>query len=709
MKLSKQTLLGVLALVGTVTVLWCITNDRMSLQNWSVPMDYFDDCPLLFGHWQAAAEGDYTLFRSKELHRLGAPFVANWNDWPSPGKDQAYFYGVLTRWFGLFTTSNIAVLAAYITSALAFFAVCRLMRFRRLWAYMGAVLFAFTYIHAYRGLHHLLFTYSYMVPFAILGSWLIAFSRGMSWRDWRPWLCLVTAVVIGIDNPYHVNLYAQLICLALVVQFLSRRQKFNLVLGVGCMVVMVAAFFLINLDTFAYQFANGKNPAALTRGYYETEMFALKPTEMVLPPLTHQIDGLDELASAYVRDEAWFKGEMFSAYMGWVGIAALVWMTWEALLRLVKPRAYRSRFPAYVPLVLWVLVYCMIGGLNCIISFLTTPLFRGTNRYSIYISALALLFLVSRLSRYGARWPAGTRYVVAGVILLVGLFDELPRPTSHGETLAYERVVASDAAFGKALEAKLPPGAMVFQLPVVPFPEGLAVGGVQSYDMLRPYLHTRTLRFSFGSDKGRPREDWQKDVEKLPGAQLASTLEQYGFSAIYLNRKGFPDQGQALLKQLADAGRSDSVEDAGHEQVCVLLHPSPNPQVPPMSNRIPWLLKAGWAPVNSGPGGEVQNWGHGTSYLDFYAPIKGGPCSCTFKCQLGSLEQRNLTLEVNGREAWSGPIPGGSAVPVSVRMEAKPGRNVVAFKTDVRDLPSKRNPVPRGYVILNLQMFRNTD
>jgi hypothetical protein len=91
MKLNKRTLLAVLALVGTVTVVWCMTNDRMSLANWSVPMDYFDDCPLLFGHWQAAAEGDYTPLHSKEIHRLGAPFVANWNDWTSPGKDLIYF------------------------------------------------------------------------------------------------------------------------------------------------------------------------------------------------------------------------------------------------------------------------------------------------------------------------------------------------------------------------------------------------------------------------------------------------------------------------------------------------------------------------------------------------------------------------------------------------------------------------------------------
>jgi phosphoglycerol transferase len=703
-KFSLRTVLRLLALVGTVTLIWCANNDRF-FENWSVPVDYLEDCPLFFGHLEAKAEGDFKLFGSKELHRLGAPYPANWNDWPTPGKDITFVYGMLSRWIGLFAAANLAVLLAYITSALAFYAVCRLLRFRWEWSFAGAVLFAFAYLHAYRNLHHIVHTYSYTVPFVLLSCWLVAFSRRMHWRDWRPWVCLATALAVGVENPYNANIFGQLICLGMLVQLISRRRKFNFIVGSVSIGVMVLAFVASNLSTMVYSWSNGENYDCIHRSFYETELFALKPMELFMPPLTHRLSRLVEMASVYARD-AYIKGELFSPYLGWVGIAALLWMLGEALVRLSKPRRVRNRFPAYLPVALWVGFYSIVGGGNCFFAFFLVPLFRGSNRFSIYISAIVLLFLVSRLSLLTRRWQPAKRYSLAGTILLVGLFDQLPRPVPPEETQAIGRLVAADHAFGQAMEAKLPAHAMVFQLPVMPFPESNPIGGVQSYDMLRPYLHTKTLHFSFGSDKGRPREDWMKEVEKLPAAQMVGALEKYGFAALYLNRKGFADQGQALLKQLADAGRLDQIDDDFHEQVCVFLHPSPAPQLPPAGNRALWRVTGYWAPLNSGAGGEVQLWAHANAGVEFFSPRRFGPCSYNFTCQLGSLHARQMTAELNGKEVWSGSIAAGTAVPLNLRLLANPGKNHVLFKSDVVEPPSKANPVPRGYVLLNLQINR---
>ena len=97
--------------------------------------------------------------------------------------------------------------------------------------------------------------------------------------------------------------------------------------------------------------------------------------------------------------------------------------------------------------------------------------------------------------------------------------------------------------------------------------------GVASYDHFRPYLHGGRLRYSFGSMKGRPREEWQKGVQQklfegaVPDQQAQKIrfsianvnaaideIQKRGFKAIYINRNGFPDRGQGLFEALAELG-----------------------------------------------------------------------------------------------------------------------------------------------------------
>ena len=140
--------------------------------------------------------------------------------------------------------------------------------------------------------------------------------------------------------------------------------------------------------------------------------------------------------------------------------------------------------------------------------------------------------------------------------------------------------VASDGAFTLSLEAALPAGAMLFQLPVVDFPEGQRILGAGDYEHLRPYLHAKRLRFSYGSDKGRPQDAWQRRVESLEPAPMAEALERMGFAGIVVNRKAYPDAAQELRDALAARGRLEAWESPDRDFLFVRLVPSPSPQPP---------------------------------------------------------------------------------------------------------------------------------
>jgi hypothetical protein len=81
------------------------------------------------------------------------------------------------------------------------------------------------------------------------------------------------------------------------------------------------------------------------------------------------------------------------------------------------------------------------------------------------------------------------------------------------------------------------------------------------------------VRYSYGTDKGRPREAWQRRVEALPPAVMADRLEAYGFSGVVVDRRAYPDAGRALVQGLTDSGRPLVADEAGGGRAFLRLYP----------------------------------------------------------------------------------------------------------------------------------------
>jgi phosphoglycerol transferase len=129
----------------------------------------------------------------------------------------------------------------------------------------------------------------------------------------------------------------------------------------------------------------------------------------------------------------------------------------------------------------------------------------------------------------------------------------------------------SDNQFVHWIEKTMPKGAAVFELPWVVFPEGPVFERIQMYDLLAGYLHSDTLRWSFGAMRGRPIAQWQQRVSaeitaaagnatyseqsaQVLRARLAGplrTLVLAGFDGIYIDRDGYADSANALIAALA--------------------------------------------------------------------------------------------------------------------------------------------------------------
>lgn len=639
-----------------------------------MPTDYVGDAHEILARIKAASEGDTWPLAPQVIERLGAPFGAHWNGYPTPDKPLMLALGALARVIGVFAAANAGLLLAQVFAALAFYFTARWLRVRWEWAWAGALLFAYTYHTFHRGLPHFSFVFSWTVPLGLLAVWLVAQSRRLEWRSAGAAVCLGCAVAFGMGNPYNLLFWGQLLLWALLVQWWGRRRRENLVIGVAAGGLALLTFVAMNLEVWLHVQEPDGLPL-LSRNYGGTERYALKPMEMAIPPAFHRWEWLAFFGHRYQRWSEW-RGEAYLPYLGLAGIAGLLWLAGLAVRRLLAGR----RPPGQALSLAWLLTYASVGGLTNVLAFFAGfQLFRATNRVAVFVSAIVLAFLAVRLSRWSARWPAPWRIGAALGLAALGLADQLPRQWPEEVRAKMRSEALSDLRLGRELEAALPAGAMVFQLPVMGFPEVVPPGRITDYELFRPYLTTDTLRFSYGAAKFRARSRWQRDLENMSVGALVSRLERYGFAALYINRKGYEDRADSLLSELAALGYGRRISGAHGQQTIVLLNPAQAPKLP-LGRTVTY--GRGW---HMRPEDGVR-WASEDAALSYFNP-HDRPLPAQLRLELLGVTPREVALKHGGNKVGAVRTGGEPAVLAVEDLLLAPGVNVFQLTSSE---PSKR-------------------
>jgi phosphoglycerol transferase len=572
--LMRGALLAVLA--GLV---WCTFYDRWTVESWQTPLTYLSDPAKgdvigFLAQFKAAEEGHLCPFLFTNVPELGAPYVANWDDFPIPEKMILWLTGLLARLVGLFAAANLFVMLGQMLAAVSFYAACRILGGGWILACAGGLVFAFsTYAFAH-GLHHLPVLYYWHVPLCLVVCQWIFCEEGIKWGERRLVFALVVALITGLQNVYYTNMFVQFVLFGGLLQAWRHGwRKLGPALAIAG--TAVGTLLIMMSNTFFYHLVYGPNDTAVSRDYKWLEIYGLKLVDLVVPPPDHPFAPFAAWGTGHLKEVILSAGESPpSGYLGILGLAALTWL----VLVSVRCVASRAKPPLEAWLVLWIFLYAEVGGINGILGTLGFQLFRATTRYSIFILCLVLMDAVRRLSPWENRnkpWAALAAVLAVGL----ALWDQTPPLASAQDIAATAQAVASDRHFAEQLESRLPAQAMIFQIPMMDFPES-PVPGIGSYDHFRLYLYAHALRFSFGSDKGRPREEWQHGLEGLPLGEVVSRLESYGFAALYVNRNGFTDRGDGLIKALNQLGITEMIESDRHDLVCLILKPSPQPILP---------------------------------------------------------------------------------------------------------------------------------
>ncbi len=153
----------------------------------------------------------------------------------------------------------------------------------------------------------------------------------------------------------------------------------------------------------------------------------------------------------------------------------------------------------------------------------------------MFIAFFALTVVAYGLDWIRRRLPARpwTKPVIAVAlvaILVIGILDQVS-PAVIPDYAATAARWNSDAQFVGRIERTLPSGASVFELPYRYFPEAPQVGTLGPYDLVRPYLHSDSLRWSFGGMLGRD-ADWQASTAMLPARRMLDRVAAVGFDGL---------------------------------------------------------------------------------------------------------------------------------------------------------------------------------
>ncbi|MBE7212890.1 MAG: hypothetical protein INR65_17900, partial [Gluconacetobacter diazotrophicus] len=505
---------------------------------------------------------------------LGAPGEMDLREFPAVDA----LPGVITRALGLFThdpalVANLLFLLSFPLAALGAFFACRQMGISAGPAGLAGVLFAFLPYHFWRGTAHLYLSCYFVAGPAVLAAWWVATGRlldranggGAGRLGLAAAICAVTATS-GLYYPFFAGI---ILAAASVFALLRRRDWRSFAAGGGLTVLIVAGILLCLAPTLLYLRAH-PHLAASRRAPGESEIYGLKLIQLLLPSEQHPLEVFRTAADNY-RMAAPLVNENGSSSLGALGalgcLGLLGWLLFRPRTRTMPEEISLPGTPPRLGETLdalgvfnaVALLYGTVGGLGTLFSFFVSPQIRSVNRFSVFIAFFSLAAVAACLDRWCVRPDRPLAVRAAGwaglaVLLALGLLDQAPRrPDIEGHRRT-ARVFRQDRDFFRQVQAAVPAGTMVFELPYEGFPEVRPVPDTLEVDTeFRPYVQTEGLRWSYGAIRDTPTDLWQQRVAAMPLPDEVRTLALSGFGGVLLERAGYPDHGaaaEATLRQL---------------------------------------------------------------------------------------------------------------------------------------------------------------
>lgn len=555
--------------------------------NLSIPFSYVGD--TIFHAWMAQRVDEGWVFDNA---RSGYPFGSNFLDYP--GSDAGshlvikLLAGLSGGWVG---GLNLYFLLGFPTCFVATYITSRAFGLNRSFSMAVGWLYTFTPFHFLRLIYqHLFYTWYFVVPiFFYLGLGIYRArqkdqNRQPASRILKLILATLGMFVIASFSVYYAVFGVIVLGLAGVLSWAKSKHLQGLKNAIFLICALGAGVAINIAPNMLYTFNHGANEEVARRAPVESEFLAFKPMQLILPRLDHRSSALANITQMYNKSTPLIN-ENTTATLGLIGAGGLVLVF---LFLVFQPSGAagdeRLRLLAAITLILF--LFGTVGGLGAAFATLISPSIRGWNRISIFIAFGTVLFAFLAMQIFlKEKAPRLTRYTaaIATVCVVFGLVDQT---TSVCKPCYAERKneFENDKNFVNSIENALPTGAAVYQLPYFSFPEVPPMNRMMNYQMMAGVIHSQALHWSFGGMKGRDGDAFFRALAKESASKQLDVIKHLGFDGIYIDRRGFADNADALIAELTERLNSaPQLVSSSGEQVFFKITDSEHPMLDKLS------------------------------------------------------------------------------------------------------------------------------
>jgi phosphoglycerol transferase len=480
---------------------------------------------------------------------VGLPYGFNLFDYPI-NSDLSYI--IILKLFS-YISDNVFIVANYffisgflLISATSFIAL-RAIGIEHFIALIIAILYSFLPFHFYWNTYHAFNSYYYIIPLLVMICvWILqnrisVFSyknKQLSLNfNYEFYVSLVIALFMAISGVY----YAYYSCIMLIFVWMIKiikNEKNNSIIPLLIAIILIISFYL-QIPSFQYWNEFGSNKALIRRSAFESDVFGLRLIYFLLPIENHYLKYLSNIKELFNNFMQWENSAQSLGIIGSIGfVFLLLWLLvknhsnqnlllQKTLTRFALNFKDQDLISNLASLNILSLLFASAGGLVMFIS-ISFPFIRSHARFSVIIAFLSLLTIAVLLNSYAKKIKSKFIFnLFLMIILIVGIFDQIGVTKFENQNA---EIISNDQEFVKKIEELLPKNSAVFELPLINFPEG------STYDMIRPYLISKQLKWSAPTIYKRESSLWQEKIIKKDFKHFIASLKAAGFSGIYIDR-----------------------------------------------------------------------------------------------------------------------------------------------------------------------------
>jgi phosphoglycerol transferase len=519
----------------------------------NVTYPYFKGGDAEFANWGVQRLIEGWIFNNP---RSGYPFGSPFFDYPSSDAGGFAILKILGTLSGeYYVALNLFFLLSFPLIAVTSFASFRALNLNSWFSSSACLIYTFAPFHFLKA-GHIFYTWYFVVPIFFYAAFKIFyFQKSTENKQIYYKGIILLAVILFISSSFGVYyaLFGTIVIgIGGIAGALSHKSYNNFTLSLAAIAIITFGVIANVSPNLINNSIEGKNPEAVSRSMYGAEIYGFKIVQLLLPRQDHRFEPLSKKAGFY-NSSTPLVNENVASSLGIVGSLGLVILA-GVLAQSLSGKVIDSRLGLLALIGIILILFGTIGGLGSVFSMLATPLIRGWNRISIFISyaAIAAFFIALQIfieQRHRFWKIKFVTPVIAFALIIFSIYDQTTWACKSCN-LALQTSFKIEKGFIDDLENLLPKGSAIYQLPYMYFPENPGLHRLPDYEHAIGFSNSKDLHWSYGGIKGRKGDNFFRTLAKEPIKKQVEVIQNLGFNAIYIDRRGFADNANAVLSEL---------------------------------------------------------------------------------------------------------------------------------------------------------------